>query len=399
MRIYLEQPAIISALGSGAQETLNSLFSDKDTLSQEAGFMPDAEQEMTVGRVHETLADFPEDTPEYLKSRNNRLLETALQQIAPAIAQTITLYGKERVAVVLGTSTTGSDENEMAFRRYVEEGTPWEETGYSQNKQLLASPAVYLAWRFGIASPAYGISTACTSGAKTLISAARLLKSGMVDAVICGGVDSLSPFTLNGFNSLSVLSPTPCHPFGADRSGINIGEGAAIFIATREPTQDKVHLAGYGAGSDAYHMSTPRPDGVGALAVMSQALHKAKRTSQEIGWINAHGTGTQANDAMEALAIEKLFDASVPVTSTKSRTGHCLGSAGAIEAAIAWLITAKSTNPNAKLPAQGYLLDPSLSAIHLSTENNELKHRRVLSNSFAFGGNNTALLLEVEDDD
>lgn len=391
--IYLSRPAILSALGNGLTDTISALFTGADTLTVETGMMADPNRAVSVGRVHTPLAALPDTTPEHLRSRNNQLLETALIQIDADIQTLLSKYARDRIAVIMGTSTTGSDENEPVFRA-IAKGASWQDVDFSQEKQLHSQPALYIAHKYGLQSIAYSISTACTSGAKPLISAARMLRAGMADAVICGGVDNLSSFTLNGFDSLSVLSDTHCQPFGQS-TGINIGEGAAVFIATREPLQENtahIVLSGYGAGSDAYHMSTPRPDGAGAKAVMQQSLDKAQCTSTDIGWINAHGTGTQSNDDMEALAIADLFGDHTPVTSTKYYTGHCLGAAGAVEAAIAWGIAHPSTNPEGKIPAQGY----AHNSIKLSTAEDRLTHRRVLSNSFAFGGNNAALILEVK---
>lgn len=399
INIYLSHPAITSALGAGIEETFAHLRSGKSVLRPETGWLADSARTAWVGRFPHPLAELPENTPAYLQSRNNQLLETTLLQQEEALRECVARYGADRVAVVLGTSTTGSDENEQAFHDHVA-GVPWRQTSYSQDKQLLASPAVYLAWRYGIRGPAYGISTACTSGAKTLISAARLLAAGMADAVICGGVDSLSPFTLNGFDSLSVLSDQPTRPFSGDRAGINIGEGAAIFIATREKSSN-ILLRGYGSGSDAYHMSTPRPDGAGIIQVMESALERAGLSTAEIGWINAHGTGTQANDASEALAIYHLFADTVPVTSTKAQTGHTLGSAGAIEAAIAWMVCDPQINPEGVVVPQWGLnvTDTALPGITLAQAEMPLAKgcRTVLSNSFAFGGNNSSLILGVDD--
>lgn len=397
-KVYLSTPGIVSALGYGVEETLAALFSDTPTLVCESGWMGDTSRSITVGKV-ELAFSLPAETPVWLQSRNNALLEHALRQIDSSLQGVVAQYGSSRVAVVMGTSTSGSDENEAAFRRVID-GVAWAQSGYKQEKQQLASPAEYTAWRYGLTAPCYSVSTACTSGAKVLISAARLLRSGVVDAVVCGGVDTLSRFTLNGFDSLSVLSSAPCQPFSVNRDGINIGEGAAVFIATREPIDGCVCLSGYGIGSDAYHMSTPRPDGTGAIAVMQEALRRSQCDAAEVGWINAHGTGTEANDAMEAKAIGALFGTHVPVTSTKSRTGHCLGAAGAIEAALACLVADPRYNPEGRVPAQGYALDPELASITLAGTDAFLAggQRRVLSNSFAFGGSNAALMIEVDDD-
>ena len=398
--IYLGPPAIVSALGEGREATWRHLLAGTKTSRLESGWTADGEREVMLCRYPQALASLPETTPAYLRSRNNQLLETALRQIDDDIRETVRRHGAARIAVVLGTSTGGSDENEQAFRRFLA-GVPWRDSGYSQDKQLLASPAAYLAWRYAITGPVYGVSTACTSGAKTLVCAARLLRMGAVDAVICGGVDSLSPFTVSGFDSLALLSDTPSRPFAATRNGINIGEAAALFIASRE-AEGGIVLLGYAAGGDAYHMSKPRPDGSGAREVMTAALENAGLAAHEIGWINAHGTGTPANDAMEARAIAEVFGDRLPVSSTKAQTGHTLACAGAIEAAIAWIACNRMNNPDALIVPQWQTesLDADFPAIHLARPRERFHggHRRVLSNSFAFGGNNIALIVGVADD-
>lgn len=390
---------MLSALGLGKEASWQAFMRGDVTLHPETQWMPDTTRAVTVGHYHAPLSAFPEKTPEYLQSRNNQLLETALNSaFCDQVAAQKARFGSERIAVIIGTSTTGSDENAPIFREVVA-GKSWPEVDFHYAKQLLASPASYLAWRFGITGPAYAISTACTSGAKALMSAARLIRAGLCDAVICGGMDNLSEFTLNGFDSLAVLSDTQTRPFSAVRSGINIGEGGAVFVLSREKIST-IALKGYASGSDAYHMSTPRPDGSGAKQVMQEALNQAGMQARDIDWVNAHGTGTPANDAMEARAIGELLG-DVPVTSTKAQTGHTLGSAGALEAAIAWLACNHEMNPTGRIPPQWFCAEPdSALPIHLATPEDAFRttSRNVLSNSFAFGGNNTALLIGSADD-
>ena len=244
----------------------------------------------------------------------------------------------------------------------------------------------------------YGISTACTSGAKALISAARLLNAGLCDAVICGGVDELSPLTISGFSSLSVLSDKRSNPLSVNRDGINLGEGAAVFIMTREKLEESnIALLGYGASSDAYHMSSPHPEGEGAIAAFRAALNSAKLAADEIGWINLHGTGTVHNDQMETLAVHQVFGDNTPCTTTKPYTGHTLGAAGAVEAAIVWGIIDRKLNPTGQLPAQlwDHQTDAALPTINITDEKSQwAKPQRIgASSSFAFGGNNTVLIL------
>jgi 3-oxoacyl-[acyl-carrier-protein] synthase-1 len=246
----------------------------------------------------------------------------------------------------------------------------------------------------GVAGPATVISTACSSSAKALASAARLLRAGLADAVITGGADSLCRFTVAGFTALESVSEARCNPMSINRRGINIGEGAALFLMTREP--GPVRLSGWGESSDAHHISAPEPEGRGALAAMRAALERASVTPSEIDYVNLHGTATPLNDAMESRAVHALLGGSVPCSSTKPLTGHTLGAAGALEAAFCWL--ALHDNPRGRLPPHWWdgEADPALPALSLVKPGQELGRplRAVLSNSFAFGGSNAALLLE-----
>ena len=262
----------------------------------------------------------------------------------------------------------------------------------------MVAPADFVAEIYGLHNVSYVVSTACTSGARALISAARLLRAGLCDAVICGGVDTLSPLTINGFASLEVLSTGLANPFSACRNGINIGEAAAVFLMTREREfAESLPLLGYGASSDAYHMSSPRPDGLGAVQAFQAALNHAGIHANDIGWINLHGTGTQHNDAMESIAVAQVFGSHTPCTSTKPCTGHTLGAAGAIEAAFLWGIINRQDNPTGKLPPQIWdkQVDHTLPAIGLTNNNSywQHHHRIGMSSSFAFGGSNTVLMI------
>lgn len=261
-----------------------------------------------------------------------------------------------------------------------------------------ASPSEFIAQVYGLDGLRYTVSTACTSGARALISAARLLRAGLCDAVICGGADTLSPLTINGFASLEVLSDGIAKPFSANRNGINIGEAAAFFVMTLDADFDgEMQLLGYGASSDAYHMSSPRPDGLGAAQSFQAALDKAGLKAEDIGWINLHGTGTQHNDSMESRAVAEVFGCHTLCTSTKPSTGHTLGAAGAIEAAFAWLMANRQYNPEGKLPPQQWdnVSDSELPNIALTDENSRWpsEKRIAASSSFAFGGSNAVLII------
>ncbi|TJZ70699.1 beta-ketoacyl-ACP synthase [Chitiniphilus eburneus] len=340
-----------------------------------------------LGQVTTPLPDLS-TRPLRLRSRNNALLLAAFEQIRADFERARAGIDPTRIAVILGTSTTGIAEGEAAVAQQAATGAfP---PGFHYAQQELGSPAEFLAAELGIAGPAYAISTACTSGAKALAAGARLLDAGMVDLVLAGGVDSLCRFTLAGFGALEAISAAPCMPFAAGRNGINIGEGAALFLMRREP--GAVRLAGWGESSDAHHISAPDPRGAGARRALSAALTRAGLVGADVGYLNLHGTATPLNDAMEAAATAELLPG-VPCSSTKPLTGHTLGAAGAIEAGIAWL----TLTDTGRLPPQvgTPTPDPALPPLALVAPGTQCVNapRAALSQSFAFGGNNIVLAL------
>ena len=259
-------------------------------------------------------------------SRNNQLLLEATLQIRPDIDSAIQTYGRDRIGVVLGTSTSGIDEASQGLAHYLREKQFPAEYDYQQ--QELGAPANFLAEWLQLSGPAYVISTACTSSARALMSAQRLLDLGICDAVLCGGVDTLCKLTLNGFSALEAVSEQRCNPFSVNRNGINIGEAAVLFLMTRRAGDSQpIALLGSGASSDAHHISAPEPTGRGALQAMRKALSRANLQPEQIAYLNLHGTATQHNDAMESQAVATLFPAGVPCSSSKPMTGHTLGAA------------------------------------------------------------------------
>lgn len=405
--LYLSRPAILSSLGEGIKHHTQALLAGvesplalSDHLYQAEGLDGTA---YMLGTIKTALRPFPDDLPRQHHSRNNQVLWHSLQQIEPQIEAAISRFGQTRIAVVIGSSTTGADENIPVFKYEATHPNDWSGVTFNQHQQYFSAPADFIAYQYGLKGLVYGISTACTSGAKALISAARLLKSNLCDAVICGGVDTLSLLTVNGFNSLSVLSKERTNPFSVNRQGINIGEGAAVFLMSREPIDDScVQLLGYGTSSDAYHMSSPHPEGEGAIAAFNAALDSARLSSSQVGWINLHGTGTFHNDQMEAIAVKNIFGSHTPCTTTKPYTGHTLGAAGAIEAAILWGMISLQTNPPGQLPAQLWdqQADEITKQIRITDNQSQWeKEQRIgASSSFAFGGNNTVLILgEIHD--
>jgi 3-oxoacyl-[acyl-carrier-protein] synthase-1 len=347
-------------------------------------------QELFLGAVTQTLHGV-DGLPHSLRSRNNALLLTALQQIRGAVDAAISRYGPHRVAVVVGTSTAGIGEAQVAMAHYLKHQELPPAFHFSQ--QEMGSPVMALNAELGLCGPVVGVSTACSSSAKALVSAARLLNAGMADAVIAGGMDALSHFTVAGFSALEALSTTRCNPLSRNRCGINIGEGGALFLMTREPGD--VRLAGWGESSDAYHISAPSPKGTGALAAMRAALERAKIGPQAVDYINLHGTATRQNDTVECLAVHEVFASDIAVSSTKPLTGHTLGGAGALEAALCWLTL--RDNPRGYLPPHWWdgAVDPELAEVAMVRSADKLGRapNYVLSNSFAFGGSNASLVL------
>lgn len=387
MSCYIAAYGLISALGEGRDASAGALLA-----WQAEGITPLTRHNQTlldgrltpVGRVEGELPAIPAALAPYA-SRNNRLLLAALAQIRPALDKALAEFGPARVGLVLGTSTAGIGEAELAIAaaRRGEAIPP----AFDYRQQELGSPSEFLARYLGLEGPAYTLSTACSSSARAFISGQRMLAAGLVDAVLVGGADSLCGLTLNGFDSLESLSGALCQPFDNGRQGINIGEGAALFLLSRQPAP--LALLGAGESSDAWHISAPHPDGVGAEAAMQMALAQAGLTPAQVGYINLHGTATRLNDAMESQAVHRLFGDKVPCSSTKPLTGHTLGAAGAIEAVLACLLLERAL----PLPPQRVTTpDPALAPIRLVSGATRLAAPRVLSNSFAFGGNNVSLL-------
>jgi 3-oxoacyl-[acyl-carrier-protein] synthase I len=391
--VYLNHLGIICPLGDSRDAiTRRMLDLAKSGLVMTDIYSPG--RVLPVGRVTMPLPP-ADELPLSHRSRNNQLAVAALSEIKHALTAAIDRFGPDRIGVVMGTSTSGIAEGEAALRYYSVSGTLPEQFHYGQ--QELCSPALMLAEMLGVTGLTYVHSSACASSAKALASAARLIEMDVCDVVLAGGVDSLCGFTVAGFMALESVSATPCNPLSAHRNGINIGEGAALFLMSREPAT--VALRGWGESSDGHHMSAPDPAGVGARLAMERALARAGVDAGEIDYINLHGTATIQNDAMEAQVIHSLFGAGVPVSSTKPFTGHALGAASAIEAGLCWLAM-QDNNRSGKLPPHLWdqAVDPTLPALNVVEPGTSLGHplRWALSNSFAFGGANAALVLARE---
>ncbi|HTV85573.1 MAG TPA: beta-ketoacyl-[acyl-carrier-protein] synthase family protein [Dyella sp.] len=392
MNAYLNALGIVCSLGAGKAAVAKALFTGaRHGICKREGWIPG--HAPPLGAVEVPLPPIPQALAGTRDNRNNRLLLAAAQEIETDIRAAIAHYGHARIGVVLGTSTTGIEEATNGIAAYRRDGT-WP-PDYRYAHQELGAPAAFLAQWLALGGPSYSISTACTSGARALLSAQRLLKLGLCDAVLCGGVDTLCRLAINGFHALEAVDMQPCDPFSRHRRGINIGEAAALFLMTRE--RGPVQLLGGGASSDAYHMSSPDPQGTGAQTAMRNALRNAGLDASQIDYVNLHGTATEHNDSMESQAVASLFGRPVPCSSTKSLTGHTLAAAGALEAAFCWL-SLIDDRAKRRLPPHIWdeQADPALPALAFVRVGDHLPtggRRYLMSNSFAFGGNNSSLIL------
>ena len=381
---------VVSCLGAGKQAMLQALLARRSGLAPCAfedarlpahvGQIPDGE----LGPVIGALSEFD--------CRNHRIAQLALAQdgFEQAAAGAAARHGGDRVAVVLGTSTSGIHQTELAYRaRDPSSGKLPRDFHYATTHNIHALSA-FVQGRLGLSGPSLVVSTACSSSAKVFATAARMIASGWCDAAVVGGADSLCLTTLYGFNSLQLLSSRPCRPFDAERDGISIGEGGGFALLERADAAVAGSLALLGAGesSDAYHMSSPHPEGVGAKLAMQRALRAAGLQAQDIDYINLHGTGTRSNDASEGKAVMEVFGARTPVSSIKGALGHTLGACGIEEAAACLLAIENEFIPGS---ANTQAVDPAI-GIDYAVQTRAGRVGRAMSNSFGFGGSNCTLV-------
>ncbi len=375
--------ALCNAIGTNRDEVRTALYEGRSGLGPSPIELP---FETVVGAVRAELPDLPASLSPWT-TRATRIASLLLDDLEVELDRLRSRWRPERIAVLLGTSTAGASETEEAYRHYLEAGAL--PPDYDLFRKYTYGAILHVVReRTGSRGPSWVISTACTSSAKPLGSAQRLIAAGVVDAAIVGGVDTLCRMTLHGFKSLDALSASACRPFAADRDGLNIGEGGAFLLLERSGEALGI-LEGVGESSDAYHISAPHPEGLGARLAMERALADAGCDATAIDHVNAHGTGTRLNDVSEAAAIEALFGRDVPVVSTKSYTGHMLGAAGATEAAMALLATLEDWIPGSLGAAP---VDEKI-RVCVRDKRSEGRIRRVISNSFAFGGNNISVVI------
>jgi 3-oxoacyl-[acyl-carrier-protein] synthase I len=380
---------VTSAIGTGLAATLAALRARKSGLRR-CDFA-DVSMDGYIGRIDGVEEHRLPHGLHMFDCRNNRLADIALSTdgFIDAVARARGRYGSGRIAVVVGTSTSGILSSEEAYRqRDPVTGDLPEWFNYEGSSDHF-SLARFVRTALGLRGPVFSLSTACASSSKCFLDAAHLITSGICDAAVVGGADSLCRMTLRGFASLDLISPEPCRPCDAGRSGISIGEAAGFALLERDGPGIGVALLGCGATSDGYHMSAPDPEGAGAIGAMQQALATARLPPTSIDYVNLHGTGTRANDAMEDSAVTSVFGRGTFCSSTKGWSGHTLGAAGILEVAIAALCLSNDFLPGCLGINE---LDATFRA-RILTQNLKTPVRYVISNSFGFGGINCSLLL------
>ena len=387
--LLLSHFSLATALGAGRDQTVAALRAGRSGLRPCA--FETAEIATRIGMVEGLDRPITGALADY-DCRNNRLALLALEQdgFGQAVADARRRYGAHRIGVFAGTSTSGILETEQLFRECdpatgaLPRGFHYRETHNSY------SVADFVQHALGLSGPALVVSAACASTAKAFGNAARMMALGLCDAAIVGGADSLCLTTLYGFHSLQLTAEGPCRPFDATRSGISIGEAAGFALVERaDPAAGDIQLLGIGESSDAYHMSSPHPEGLGARLAMDKALASAGLAPGDIDYINLHGTATQVGDAAEDQAIWGLFGDRTACNSTKGLTGHTLGAAGIVEAIIAALSLEHGFIPPSPTTET---LDPTLRSRYL-VRGEDRPLRRIMSNSFGFGGSNCSLIL------
>ncbi|VAW40557.1 3-oxoacyl-[ACP] synthase FabV like [hydrothermal vent metagenome] len=381
--------ALCSSLGSNLTQTWDNL-----SQGNQQGMQFDSQylngESTYIGKINQNLPKLQEKF-NHFDYRANRLLHFTFKQIKSQYDELTGNYPRHRIGIILGTSTAGVDSLESAIP-YYDKHKKWPDS-YLPHHQRMAGVSEYLAQYLGISHPVMSVSTACSSAAKAMLSAQRWINSDICDVVITGGVDVLCQLTLKGFNSLGALSPELSQPFSKNRQGINIGEAAAVFILKQEPAE--INLLGGGESSDAHHISAPDPLAKGAITAMRLALKNTNVDARAIDYLNLHGTGTIQNDAMESLAVKAVFNHDLYCSSSKPLTGHTLGVAGALELGLCALSMSEDNKTGDYIPHfYDGAYDKNISRLNLVKAHNQLgRPQTIMSNSFAFGGSNAAVIL------
>ena len=403
MDLYLSKPGVMSCAGNNIDELWNAVISGKQDNIKKVKACND--EEYFAARISD---DILKASGARYDMKIMRIENAALEQIADDVEAVKSRYGADRIAVCIGSCDNGTEFSLANHRKYFADGVFPKD--YNIEIQGADYVSTFAAEKFGLTGPAVTFATACSSSAGAIIKAAEMIKAGLVDAAIVGGIDIASDTTLIGFSALEAVSSEITNPFSKNRHGITLGDGAAFFVLTKEPVVEcsrseciettSVKLLGWGESADAYHMTSPDPSGAGAEKAIRQALEASGLATSDIGYINLHGTGTKFNDSMEAKAVAAIFgEKAVPVSTTKPVTGHTLGAAAALEAAICWkALTENSGKNNIQLPLQVWdgERDEELPALNIVDGKSEAKEGELkvcLSNSFAFGGANACLVL------
>lgn len=399
-KIYFSAPGVFCAAGKNIDELWQSVCGgDNSGIRLTKTFTG---KELYAARVQdESLLK----TSARLDMKIIRLESAALKQIEGFIFEAVKKYGSGRVAVCIGSCDNGSEFSVKGHKTFFESGAFAQD--YTLEQQSADYVATFASETYGLKGASLAFSTACSSSAAAVVKAAELIRSGFADAVVAGGADIASDTVLSGFDSLEAISKEKVNPFSKNRSGINLGDAAAFFVLSRDNLVKEgraVTLAGSGESADAYHITSPDPEGSGAALAMQKALDDSSLKAGDIDYLNLHGTGTLLNDSMEAKAVDKVFGSrKVLCSSTKSETGHTLGAAGALEASICWKLLQENANGSKKIPVQVWdkEADSSFPLLNFVSKGCELdsgkKIKRCMSNSFAFGGSNVSLVLQLED--
>jgi 3-oxoacyl-[acyl-carrier-protein] synthase-1 len=408
--ITLSAPGVVCCAGANREELFAAVCRG-DTrgiqpLSVRSG---GADRRFLAGRVKETVCPpLPRGAYPACSLSESRLFAitaAALEQLRVDVEAVIAAYGPDRIGVIAGTCDNGSEFSFPAHRAFFSDGGfP---AGYGIRFQSAPLIAEFIASYYGISGPCFTVATACASSAGAIVKAAEFIESGICDAVIAGGADLVSDTVLLGFSALEAVSDELTNPFSVNRKGITLGEGAAFFVMCKNSrgadAGPLIELLGWGESADAHHMTAPAPGGEGAASAMRQALSRSGLGGGAVDYINLHGTGTPLNDPMEAAALNAVFAGAVPqASSTKPVTGHTLGAAGALELAICWMTLAAAATPDSgKLPLHCWdgAADPAIPAITLVGGDTAVTPKICMSNSFAFGGCNTSLLIGRKDHD
>ena len=396
--VFVAGTGIISAIGNNVAECLDALESGRAGMGQMQHLNSVHRQRLPVAEVklsNEELAKLA-GLPS-IKSRTALLsLVAAKEALDDAGIENISNL---RTGFISATSVGGMDKTEIFFTDFLSNNSKGKLRDVINHE--CGSVTELVADALGIKDYITTISTACSSSANAIFFGARLIRNNIVDVVVAGGTDSMTKFTLNGFNTLMIVDEQFCQPFDENRRGLNLGEGAGYVVLVSEKiaatlkNKPAIILSGYCNANDAYHQTASSPDGTGSYLAMSGALQKAGLQSADIDYINLHGTGTQNNDIAEGTAIKRLFHPHYPkMSSTKTFTGHTLGASGGIEAVFSVLALQHGIiYPNLRL--QTPMVDLPFVPERKFIKNIEVKH--VLSNSFGFGGNCSSLIFSKVD--